>query len=132
MSSVTGGADIGGRAAAYGMPGRVVDGNDVLAVRAAALEAVGRARSGDGPTLLEARTYRHKGHSKVDPGTYRPQQEVEEWLGRDPIPRLAAVIDDDVVERLHDEIEEEVETVLAAAKAASFPPPGSPATALRS
>jgi TPP-dependent pyruvate/acetoin dehydrogenase alpha subunit len=132
MSSVTGGADIAGRAAAYGMPGRVVDGNDVLAVRAAALEAVGRARSGDGPTLLEARTYRHKGHSKVDPGTYRPQQEVEEWLGRDPIPRLAAVIDDDVVERLHDEIEEEVETVLAAAKAASFPPPGSPATAFRS
>jgi TPP-dependent pyruvate/acetoin dehydrogenase alpha subunit len=131
MSSVTAGADIAGRAAAYGMPGLVIDGNDVLAVRAAAAEAVARARRGEGPTLLEARTYRHKGHSKVDPGTYRPKEEVQAWLGRDPIPRLAALMDDDAVERLHDEIEEEVDAVVASAKASSFPAPGSPATAFK-
>ncbi len=131
MSAVTAGADIAGRAAAYGMPGHVVDGNDVLAVRVAAVEAVARARRGEGPTLLEARTYRHKGHSKVDPGTYRSQEEVQEWLGRDPIPRLAAAMDDDVVERIHDQIEEEVDVALAAAKAAAFPAPDSSATAFK-
>jgi TPP-dependent pyruvate/acetoin dehydrogenase alpha subunit len=131
MASVTAGADIAGRAAAYDMPGEVVDGNDVLAVRESAFAAVERSRAGEGPTLLETRTYRHKGHSKVDPGRYRPREEVREWVGRDPIPRLAAHMDDDDVEQIHDEIEEEVENVLTAAKAASFPAPDSPATAFK-
>ena len=89
MGAVTAGGSISTRAAAYGIPGVEVDGNDVLAVRDAAAEAIARARSGEGPTLVEAKTYRHKGHSRVDPGKYRPKDEVDEWLGRDPIPRLA-------------------------------------------
>jgi TPP-dependent pyruvate/acetoin dehydrogenase alpha subunit len=129
MAHVTAGADIAGRAAAYGMPGIVADGNDVLAVRAIAAEAVERARSGEGPTLLECRTYRHKGHSKVDPGRYRPKDEVDAWLRLDPIPRLAELMDDDAVEQLHDDAEEELEAVLAAAKAAPYPDPAVPATA---
>jgi len=73
------------RAAANGMPGVLVDGNDVVAVQRVTAEAVDRARSGDGPTVLEALPYRHYGHSRTDPATYRPADEVEEWLARDPL-----------------------------------------------
>lgn len=73
------------RAAANGMPGVIVDGNDVVAVRDTMAEAVERARSGRGPTVVEALTYRHFGHSRTDPATYRPAEEVEEWLARDPL-----------------------------------------------
>jgi len=73
------------RAAAYGMPGVSVDGNDVFAVYATAQGAVQRARSGLGPTLIEALTYRQVGHSRTDPAKYRPDGELEEWLTRDPI-----------------------------------------------
>ena len=131
MASVTAGAEIAARAAAYAIPAEVVDGNDVLAVRAAAGGALERARRGDGPTLLECLTYRHKGHSKVDPGAYRPQEEVEEWLLRDPLPRLAAMLEDDAVEQAHEEAEAELERVLDAARAGAFPEPGSRATATK-
>lgn len=77
--------DIAKRADAYAMPGRMVDGNDVWAVLEAASEAVDRARRGDGPTLIECKTYRHRGHSRTDPATYRPKEEVEEWLAKDPL-----------------------------------------------
>jgi pyruvate dehydrogenase E1 component alpha subunit len=77
--------NIADRAAAYGIPGVAVDGNDVLAVYEAAHEAVDRARKGEGPTLIECKTYRHKGHSRFDPATYRPKEEVGEWMKRDPI-----------------------------------------------
>jgi len=80
--------NIADRAAAYGIPGVTVDGNDVLAVYEAASEAVNRARQGGGPTLIECKTYRQKGHSRFDPATYRPRDEVEEWLKKDPIPRF--------------------------------------------
>ena len=73
------------RAPANGMPGMLVDGNDVVAVRDAMSVAVHRARSGAGPSVLEALTYRHFGHSRTDPGTYRPAEEVQEWLARDPL-----------------------------------------------
>jgi pyruvate dehydrogenase E1 component alpha subunit len=73
------------RAAANGMPGVLVDGNDVVAVHNTMTEAVARARSGHGPTVVEALTYRHFGHSRTDPATYRPQEEVDEWLARDPL-----------------------------------------------
>jgi TPP-dependent pyruvate/acetoin dehydrogenase alpha subunit len=85
MGAVTAGADIAGRARAYAMPSAVVDGNDLWAVHAAASEAVDRARRGDGPTLLECQTYRHYGHSKSDPAKYRPKEELERWLARDPL-----------------------------------------------
>ncbi|RJQ65525.1 MAG: thiamine pyrophosphate-dependent dehydrogenase E1 component subunit alpha [Desulfobacteraceae bacterium] len=82
-------ADVADRASAYGMPGVVVDGNDVIAVYEAAAEAVRRGRKGLGPTLLECKTYRHRGHTEGDPGTaYRSRDEVEEWKKKDPIPRL--------------------------------------------
>jgi acetoin:2,6-dichlorophenolindophenol oxidoreductase subunit alpha len=131
MASVTAGADIVARAAAYALPAQAVDGNDVLAVRDAAAQAIARARNGEGPTLLECLTYRHKGHSKVDPGAYRPPEEVEEWLGRDPLPRLAALLDDDAVEQAHDEAEGELERVLDTARGAALPTPGGPATATK-
>jgi len=73
------------RAAGNGMPGVLVDGNDVLAVRDILAEAVDRARRGDGPTVVEALTYRHFGHSRTDPAKYRPAKEVEEWMARDPL-----------------------------------------------
>lgn len=80
--------NIADRAAAYGMPGRIVDGNDVLAVYEAAREAVERARSGGGPTLIECKTYRLCGHSRSDPRTYRTKEEEAEWQALDPIPRF--------------------------------------------
>lgn len=80
--------NVADRAQAYGIPGVVVDGNDVLAVYEATEEAVQRARTGKGPTLVECKTYRHKGHSRVDPATYRPKEEVGEWIKKDPIERL--------------------------------------------
>ncbi len=82
-------ADVADRAAAYGIPGVVIDGNDVVAVFEAASEAVKRARKGQGPTLLECKTYRHRGHTEGDPGTaYRSKEEIEEWKQKDPIPRF--------------------------------------------
>jgi len=80
------------RARVYGMPAASVDGNDVEAVYAAADEAVGRARRGEGPSFLECKTYRFSGHSRTDPGTYRCAEEIEEWKGRDPLPRCRAAI----------------------------------------
>ena len=73
------------RAPSYGIPGEVVDGNDVVAVRDAVAALARRARAGDGPALLEAETYRHFGHSRADPATYRPAEEVERWLKHDPL-----------------------------------------------
>src|SRR5215471_6288825 len=73
------------RASAYGLPGEVIDGNDVVVVRDAVARAAERARAGLGPTVLEAKTYRHFGHSRTDPATYRPADEVAEWLQRDPL-----------------------------------------------
>jgi pyruvate dehydrogenase E1 component alpha subunit len=73
------------RAPAYNIPAELVDGNDVLAVYDAVARAAARARDGGGPTVLEARTYRHYGHSRTDPAKYRPAEEVRAWLARDPL-----------------------------------------------
>jgi TPP-dependent pyruvate/acetoin dehydrogenase alpha subunit len=80
--------DIADRAAAYGMPGVVVDGNDVEAVYQVAGEAIARARRGEGPTLIECKTYRLCGHSRSDPRTYRSKEEEAMWEAKDPITRL--------------------------------------------
>ncbi len=80
---------ISDRAAAYAIPGETVDGNDLLAVYDAVSRAAARARSGNGPTLIEAVTYRWRGHSKSDRQAYRTREEVKEWQARDPIPRFA-------------------------------------------
>lgn len=80
--------DVSVRATAYNMPGVTVDGNDVFAVYEAVGEAVSRARKGQGPTLVECKTYRHRGHFEGDPTVYRPDGELAAWLKKDPIPRL--------------------------------------------
>jgi len=73
------------RAASYGLPSIIVDGNDADAVYQVASEALAKARAGGGPSLIEAMTYRHSGHSRADPGKYRPEGELEKWLLRDPV-----------------------------------------------
>ncbi|WP_308298877.1 thiamine pyrophosphate-dependent dehydrogenase E1 component subunit alpha [Streptomyces sp. GESEQ-35] len=113
------------RAAAYGLEPVVVDGNDVDAVYETALAAVNRAREGGGPSLIEADTYRQGGHSRADPGTYRPKEEVEAWLARDPIPAyrmklLGDGIDEDTLAGIEDAAAREVDE---AAKAAEDAPP---------
>jgi len=80
------------RAAAYGIPGLRVDGNDVEAVHEAVGTAVQRARSGEGPTLVEALTYRWKGHSKSDKNLYRTKEEITEWRSQDPIERFERIV----------------------------------------
>src|SRR5687768_1958854 len=88
LSQVLASKDIAVRGAAYGMPGIAVDGNDVLAVSATVKEAVARARGGDGPTLIEAQSYRLAGHWASDPGGYRSESDVAAWRAKDPIERL--------------------------------------------
>jgi pyruvate dehydrogenase E1 component alpha subunit len=78
---------------AYDLHAVVVDGNDVVAVTLAVESAVARARAGDGPTLVECLTYRQGGHKRDDPATYRPRDEVEMWLRRDPVQRMRAALD---------------------------------------
>ena len=80
--------DVADRAAGYDMPGVVVDGNDVIAVYEATAEAVRRARQGKGPSLIECKTYRQRGHFEGDPCNYREDAEFKEWKEKDPIPRL--------------------------------------------
>ncbi|MFP6772591.1 MAG: thiamine pyrophosphate-dependent dehydrogenase E1 component subunit alpha [Alphaproteobacteria bacterium] len=123
--------DVAGRAAGYGMPGVVVDGNDVLAVYEAATEAVARARAGEGPTLLECKTYRHRAHTEragaVDP---RPVEEIAAWMARDPIPMLAEHLQqqqgqfsDKEFQAMDDEIMTAIEASVAFAEASPFPAP---------
>jgi len=73
------------RAAAYSLPRIVIDGNDVLTVRDEVARAVAKARTGEGPSIIECMTYRHYGHSRTDPAKYRPEGELEQWLMRDPV-----------------------------------------------
>jgi pyruvate dehydrogenase E1 component alpha subunit len=81
--------DLAERAVGYSMPGLVVDGQDAELVHAEVAAAIERARRGEGPTLIEAKTYRYSGHSRTDPARYRPPGELEEWKKRDPITILA-------------------------------------------
>jgi TPP-dependent pyruvate/acetoin dehydrogenase alpha subunit len=80
--------DLSSRAAGYGMPGQTVDGNDAEAVLEAMAEPLRRARAGDGPSLIECKTYRQGGHHVNDPGAYLPKDELDSWLARDPVKLL--------------------------------------------
>jgi acetoin:2,6-dichlorophenolindophenol oxidoreductase subunit alpha len=133
MQQVTAGANIAKRAEPFDIPARVVDGNDLFAVVEAAREAVDRARAGGGPTLLECQTYRHYGHSKSDPATYRPPEEVERWLERDPLTiaraRLVAEgVAEDAIDALEENTRAELEAAVEAALAAPYPDPTVTAT----
>ena len=106
------------RASAYGLEPIVVDGNDVEAVHEVAATTIGRARAGEGPSLVEAVTYRHGGHSRADPGTYRPDDEVAAWKARDPIPAYRARLEASGVDAAAlDAIDEETREKVAAAEA---------------
>jgi pyruvate dehydrogenase E1 component alpha subunit len=116
------------RAAAYGLEPLVVDGNDVEAVYGVARTALERARAGAGPSLVEALTYRHGGHSRADPGKYRPAAEVEEWLARDPVTGYRErLLERGTPAKLLDDIDTEVRAAVdaatEAAKAAPAPAP---------
>jgi TPP-dependent pyruvate/acetoin dehydrogenase alpha subunit len=109
LAAATAGANIAARAAGYDVPAAVVDGNDLWAVHGAATDAVQRARDGAGPTLLECQTYRHYGHSKSDPAPYRPKDELERWLERDPLKLARArLLADGVGEERIVAVEEEI------------------------
>ena len=104
------------RASAYGLESIIVDGNDPDAVYDVAATAIERARSGGGPSLIEAKTYRHGGHSRADPGTYRPDDEVASWLARDPVPTYRArLLDDGIDGALLDEIDAQAQADVDAA-----------------
>jgi acetoin:2,6-dichlorophenolindophenol oxidoreductase subunit alpha len=119
--------DLADRAKAHAMPGVIVDGQDVQAVYAAAAQAVDRARAGDGPTLLEAKTYRYRGHSRTDPAKYRRGGELERWKERDPIgllgARLAAegVLSPQSQAEMQGAVQQEVDEASRRAAAASYP-----------
>jgi pyruvate dehydrogenase E1 component alpha subunit len=111
------------RAPAYNIPADLIDGNDVLVVHASVLRAARRARDGGGPTIVEARTYRHYGHSRTDPATYRPADEVKEWMARDPLTVARAHLErlgatDDEIKQAESRAAEQVAAAVAAAKAA--------------
>lgn len=115
------------RAAAYRMPGKTVNGNDPIEVYEAVAEAVARARDGGGPALIECLTYRHGGHKRDDAATYRPAEEVEAWLARDPLPSfrerllLNEKVSEDELGALEDEIRLLVTESVDFAQSSDFP-----------
>jgi pyruvate dehydrogenase E1 component alpha subunit len=119
--------DLADRAKAHAMPGVVVDGQDVDAVHVAVGDAVARARAGDGPSLLEMKTYRFRGHSRTDPGKYRPVGELARWQERDPITilgsRLAANggFSEEAAAAVREEIQQVVDETAERAKHAPYP-----------
>ena len=128
MAAVTAG-EIISRATAMEIPARVVDGMDIHATRAAALEVVAQVRGGGGPVFVEARTYRFVGHSRSDPGRYRPEGELDRWRERDPL-TLAQVwlrehLDDGErrIAEVGDSVAQEMAAIEASALAAPFPQP---------
>lgn len=121
--------DLSVKAQAYGFPGITVDGNDVVAVYRVAQEAIHRARTGGGPTLIECKTYRWYGHSEIDPAKYRSPEEVEEWKAKDPIPRMEDYLrkknlwSDQWKQKLQDDFNKEIEAAIEFAESSPFPEP---------
>lgn len=121
--------NVADRASAYGIPDVTVDGNDVIAVYEAVGEAVARARRGEGPTLVECKTYRWRGHYEGDPQTYKPKEEVKEWMEKDPIPSFrkqlveTGVLTEEDADRICQEIDEEIENAVKLAEESPFPAP---------
>jgi TPP-dependent pyruvate/acetoin dehydrogenase alpha subunit len=122
--------DICTRAAGYNMPGVAVDANDILAVRKAATKAVARARKGEGPTLLENKTYRIKGHFEGDPQKYRNKDEIASWKDKlDPINRFEKaltkkkVLNKKKIQQIWDEVAAKLQAAVAFAEKSPFPEP---------
>ncbi len=115
--------DVADRAGAYGVPARIVDGMDVLAVRAATGEAVAAARGGAGPTLLEFKTYRFTGHSRSDARGYRSSAEEQAWASRDPLTVLAPALGDAERDRIEAEVKATLDDAVEFARSSPFPEP---------
>ena len=119
--------NVADRAVGYGIPGVVVDGMDVMAVYEAAGEAVNRARKGQGPTLIEAKTYRFRGHFEGDSGAYRPKEEIDRWMQKDPINNYKAkllemkVLTEKQAEDIDNEALAEMEAAMKFAHDSPFP-----------
>jgi pyruvate dehydrogenase E1 component alpha subunit len=109
------------------MPGVIVDGNDVIAVYEAAAEAINRAREGRGPSLIECKTYRHRGHFEGDPCTYRNDEELQEWKEKDPIPRLEQkliemeILTDSKIQEIKSTLQKDVALAEQFAEESAFP-----------
>jgi acetoin:2,6-dichlorophenolindophenol oxidoreductase subunit alpha len=127
MERATAVANVADRATAYGVPGVMVDGNDFAAVAEAAFEATDRSRAGHGPTLIEAKTYRTRGHSRSDRNRYRTREEIDAWTARDPIARFEREIiafgfaAEAAVKAIAAEVEKEMAEAVAAASASPWP-----------
>jgi 2-oxoisovalerate dehydrogenase E1 component len=121
--------DIAERACAYGIPGAVVDGMDVVQVRAAVAEAAERARKGEGPTLIEAKTYRYFGHSHSDNRSYRTREEEAEWKGRDPLEVIKSqlfdlkMVQNGEIETVEQDVEAKLAKAMEYAEASPSPDP---------
>ena len=121
--------DIAQRAGAYGIPGEVVDGNDVIAVHTSVRKAVEKARKGQGPTLIECKTYRRGGHSRTDGCLYRDKEEEKEWLAKDPIVKMrdtllgSGVLSQTKVEEIDEKVEKEIDQAVEYAQGAPSPSP---------
>ncbi len=115
------------RAAGYGIPGLEVDGNDVEEVHEAVQTAVQRAREGDGPTLIDAKTYRILGHFASDPASYRPAEEVEKWKKKDPLDRLQkklinkGIVTERAIKKMQEKMEHEISEAMKQAEEDAFP-----------
>ena len=119
--------DVADRGVAYNVPGIVVDGNDVFAVYEAAKEAIKRAREGKGPTLIECKTYRHRGHFEGDPCVYKPTEEQEEWLAKDPIPRFEKylveneILTEEKLKEVQNKVESQIDEAVDFANNSPYP-----------
>jgi pyruvate dehydrogenase E1 component alpha subunit len=128
--------DVADRAEAYGFDGVAINGNDVLAVYQATQGAIARARAGDGPTLIECKTYRWHGHSEHDPAFYRTDEELAMWKSRDPLPTFTTylrhrdVLTDDVLLEIDARVIKEIDEAVAFAENSPDPDPGDAATDL--
>jgi pyruvate dehydrogenase E1 component alpha subunit len=126
-TKVTAGEHITDRATAFGIPNSVVNGMDVLAVHEAVNQAAMRARSGQGPAMLEAQTYRYEGHRVGDPGKYKTEEEIDYWKARDPIltfeQRLKGtdILTDDEVDVIQADVKQAVQDAIEYAKASPLP-----------
>jgi acetoin:2,6-dichlorophenolindophenol oxidoreductase subunit alpha len=119
--------DVATRAIAYNMPGVVVDGNNIADVNEAMAEAMARALAGDGPSLIECKTYRTRGHSRSDRNRYRSKDEIEEWKLKDPIPMFErdlqshGILNEDEMQTVRDEVERDVQEGFAFAQGGTSP-----------
>ncbi|MCD6453478.1 MAG: pyruvate dehydrogenase (acetyl-transferring) E1 component subunit alpha, partial [Dehalococcoidales bacterium] len=122
-------ANVSDRAVSYGISGKTVDGNDVLAVYEIVAEAVAKARKGEGPTLIECKTYRWLGHFEGDAMTYRTKAEFEDWKKRDPIPRFRkklaemGVLSEEAATKIDQEIKDEIDRAVKFAEESPLPAP---------